>query len=102
MAPSPLHVLGWRDDSGRALILVEAGADLNATGEMYETPLHIAPANENLELTSLLVRAGARGEIGGQRQGMLCECASGILGLVPGRSACSTAQRHQPLSWETQ
>lgn len=67
-----LHVIAWRGDIASAKILLEAGADPNARGEMEETPLHAAIHNGNTELVSLLMQHGAnpdlRGEFGTGRE----------------------------------
>ena len=57
---TPLHALAWRNDVEGAEVLVEAGADVNAVGDMGETPLHVAIAKR--------LREDARGhEAVGQR-----------------------------------
>jgi ankyrin repeat protein len=67
-----LHVFAWRSDTASAKILLEAGADPNARGEMEETPLHVAIRDHNAELVSLLIHFGAdpdlRGEFGTGRE----------------------------------
>lgn len=39
---TPLHVMVWRKDRYAVSLLIEKGADVNAIGDMSETPLHIA------------------------------------------------------------
>lgn len=50
---------GWRDDTYGALTLVEAGVDVNAQGDMSETPLHIAVRKRNDQIVAALLNAGA-------------------------------------------
>jgi uncharacterized protein len=38
---TPLHVMAWRDDVVGAEILLAAGADVDAVGDMGTTPLHV-------------------------------------------------------------
>ena len=47
---SPLHVMVWRRDTAGAEVLVAAGADINAVGDMGETPLHVAVSRGDEEL----------------------------------------------------
>ncbi len=37
-----LHVMAWRRDHVGARLLIEAGADVDAVGDMSQTPLHVA------------------------------------------------------------
>jgi len=57
---TPLHVMLWRDNTYGALLLIEAGADINAVGDMSETPLHVAVSKCNLVAVEALLKAGAR------------------------------------------
>lgn len=57
---TPLHVMGWRNDTEGAAILIQAGDDINAIGDMDETPLHVALTQENEKLVELLLKAGAK------------------------------------------
>ena len=56
---TPLHVMLRRNDIGAVLALIEAGAKVNAPGDMAETPLHIAVRQQNLQAADALLRAGA-------------------------------------------
>mgnify|MGYP000847375517 FL=1 len=56
---TPLHVMLGRNDTYAALLLIEAGADINAVGDMSETPLHIALHHGNLKAIGVLLQAGA-------------------------------------------
>ena len=60
---SPLHVLAWRSDVEGVELLVDAGADANAIGDMGETPLHVAIHRRCIPIVVILVRAGARTDI---------------------------------------
>jgi ankyrin repeat protein len=57
---TPLHLFAWRGDEKAAKVLVEAGADVNATGDMGETPLHVALKKKNEALVLLLLGVGAK------------------------------------------
>ena len=56
---TPLHVMAWRNDLWGLKSLIEAGADVNAIGDMNETGLHIALAQKNEEMVEALLQAGA-------------------------------------------
>ena len=56
---TPLHVMLWRKNTYGALLLIEAGADLNAIGDMSETPLHVAVSQGNLAVVEALLKSGA-------------------------------------------
>ena len=56
---TPLHVMLWRDDTEAVLVLLQAGAKVNARGDMSETPLHVAVRKQNLIAAEALLRAGA-------------------------------------------
>jgi uncharacterized protein len=60
---TPLHVMAWRVDLYGIKTLIEAGADINATGDMYETALHIALRKENEAMVEILLKAGANPDI---------------------------------------
>lgn len=60
---SPLHVLAWRSDVEGVELLIEAGADPNAVGDMDETPLHAAIHCRCVPVAAALLRAGARADI---------------------------------------
>src|SRR5688572_27133423 len=57
---TPLHVIAWRDDVRGARLLLAAGADVNAQGDMGYTPLHVAVAKGSVAMVTLLLEAGAR------------------------------------------
>lgn len=56
---TPLHVMLWRENTYGALLLIEAGADLNAVGDMSETPLHVAVSRGNTVVVEALLKSGA-------------------------------------------
>lgn len=56
---TPLHVMLWRDDIHAAKSLIEAGADLNAVGDMSETRRHLATRRGQLGIIALLLDKGA-------------------------------------------
>ena len=57
---TPLHVMLWRKDTEAALMLVAAGAKVNAVGDMSETPLHVAVRQQDISAIAALLAAGAR------------------------------------------
>jgi len=52
--------MAWRKDIEGARILVAAGADVNAVGDMDQTPLHVAICLEDRDMIKLLLSAGAK------------------------------------------
>ena len=58
-----LHVFARRDDIVSAKVLLEAGAEPNARGEMEDTPLQVAITQGNAELAALLLSYGADPEL---------------------------------------
>lgn len=60
---TPLHVFAWRKDEAAARLLIAAGADPNAIGDMGETPLHVAVRQGMPELAGALLAAGASPDI---------------------------------------
>jgi ankyrin repeat protein len=60
---TPLHVLLWRKDTDGTKLLIAAGADTNAVGDMGETPLHVAVSQELLDVIEALLSAGASPDI---------------------------------------
>lgn len=60
---TPLHVMVWRNDAHAVKVLLEAGANPNAIGDMGETPLHIAVSQENFAIAKALMQAGAKTNI---------------------------------------
>jgi ankyrin repeat protein len=43
--------------------LIQAGADVNAVGDMGQTPLHVAISMDNPKMVAALLKAGARDDI---------------------------------------
>jgi len=60
---TPLHVMVWRGDLHGVQTLLQAGAKVNAIGDMSETPLHVAIGQENLAIIEALLNAGAKTDI---------------------------------------
>jgi ankyrin repeat protein len=60
---TPLHVLAWQNDVEGVRMLITAGADVNALGDMGYTPLHVAVAQGNAPMAALLLQAGARSDL---------------------------------------
>jgi uncharacterized protein len=56
---TPLHVVLRRQDTEAALMLVAAGANVTAVGDMSETPLHLAVKQGNVVAVEALLAAGA-------------------------------------------
>lgn len=59
----PSFRLVWRRDVNGARLLIHAGADVNAIGDMGETPLHVALRMEDEAMVQVLLNAGARRNI---------------------------------------
>lgn len=57
---TPLHVMVWRNDAYAVKVLLEAGANPNAIGDMGETPLHVAVSKENCTIAETLLQADAK------------------------------------------
>jgi uncharacterized protein len=60
---TPLHVMVWRGDRYAVDLLIEAGARIDAIGDMGETPLHVAIRRGDLFIIEALLKAGARTDI---------------------------------------
>jgi ankyrin repeat protein len=60
---TPLHVVVWRGDTQAVRLLLAAGADVNAQGDMGYTPLHVAISREDLAMMKLLLDSGARTDL---------------------------------------
>ncbi len=60
---TPLHVLTRRGNTYGIKLLLEAGAYVNALGDMSETPLHIAMRQGDAEVIALLLGCGADPDI---------------------------------------
>lgn len=63
---TPLHVMAWRGDVASAKVLLAAGADPDAQGDMDETPLHVAIRMQNEALVLLLLAVGAQTNLGSE------------------------------------
>ena len=55
-----LPALAWQNDVEGVKILVAAGADINAAGDMGYTPLHVVVAHGNVPMAAILLQAGAQ------------------------------------------
>jgi ankyrin repeat protein len=60
---TPLHVMIWRGDRDAVRAFIEAGAKIDAIGDMGQTPLHVAVMREDEFSAELLLRAGADPEV---------------------------------------
>lgn len=56
---APLHYAAMREDTDLLAVLLDAGAQVNAKGELGATPLHIAAAHGRASAVELLLTAGA-------------------------------------------
>jgi ankyrin repeat protein len=60
---TPLHkAASWRDNYA-AKLFIEAGAIVDAIGDMGQTPLHVAVGNNYASMVETLLRAGANPDI---------------------------------------
>jgi ankyrin repeat protein len=57
---TPLHVAAKRGNREVVAAILEAGADINATSEMHQTPLDIALKHDHKSVAELLRKKGAR------------------------------------------
>jgi len=77
--------MAWRNDVRGAELLIAEGVNVNAIGDMSETPLHVAVRNGNLRLIAALLKAGAkvgiRSEFGATPAEMAAELGGGIAKL---------------------
>jgi ankyrin repeat protein len=55
----PLHLAAWQNQAGIARLLLEAGADVNARGDLGLTPLHYAARHGSLTAAQVLIEHGA-------------------------------------------
>ncbi|WP_199101100.1 ankyrin repeat domain-containing protein [Dyella sp. ASV21] len=60
---TPLHVMVWRDDVDGVRALIEAGAPVNAVGDMGATPLYVAVLKDLPRIAEALRQAGADPDI---------------------------------------
>lgn len=60
---SSLHIASMRGDMEAVLLLVELGLDINAKGDMGQTPLHYAATFGYCEIYNSLVQNGASEDI---------------------------------------
>ena len=60
---SPLHTMVYRNDIYAVNLLIESKANLNAQGEINDTPLHIAVSQAHVEIIKSLLNAGAKSDI---------------------------------------
>jgi ankyrin repeat protein len=54
-----IHIAALRGDAETVELLLAAGEDINAVGDMGDTPAHYAAMGEHRELFDLLLRRGA-------------------------------------------
>jgi ankyrin repeat protein len=60
---SLLHIAAMRGDARTASLLLKAGVDPNAAGDMGYTPLHYAYWKRHSDIIELLMAHGARADI---------------------------------------
>src|SRR6266852_6196402 len=60
---TPLHIACYRERPHEVRIVLEAGADPNASGEYGERPLQVAVNCRNRDIMEQLLRAGAQCEL---------------------------------------
>lgn len=56
---TPLHILTHRGNDYGCQLIIEAGADVNAIGDLGYTPLHYAVMTDNDKMIALLLKYGA-------------------------------------------
>jgi ankyrin repeat protein len=56
---TPLHIAALWGDRHAARILLDAGADVNAKGDMSCTPLYFAVMNSHVQVAEVLLERGA-------------------------------------------
>jgi uncharacterized protein len=56
---TPLHIAALWGDRHATRMLLEAGADVNAKGDMSCTPLHFAVSNNHVQVAEVLLEHGA-------------------------------------------
>ena len=50
----------WRKDRYAVKLLIESGANVDAVGDMHQTPLYVAVGQEDLPIIEALLKAGAK------------------------------------------
>ena len=60
---TPLHIIVRRKDLSGVKLLLSAGANPNAPGDMGETPLHVAISGGSTDIVAALMRQGAKANI---------------------------------------
>lgn len=94
---TPLHVMTWRSDRHAVKLLIEAGADVNAIGDMSEAPVHIAIRKGDKEIVDVLLSAGAATDIRSEFDETVLQAAEKVGGemhkLVKRYAAQQTAAR---------
>ena len=58
-----LHAFIWSNETENSIFLIENGIDINAVGDMGETPLHAALHQKNMAVIKALLNANARTDI---------------------------------------
>jgi ankyrin repeat protein len=87
---SCLHIAIWRGDLRSVELLIKAGLDVNAIGDMSETPLHVAITQQSLPIIERLLRAGAKSDIRsefGRTAAEMAEAAGGEIGILFGHGS---------------
>jgi ankyrin repeat protein len=72
---TPLHKVALWGDNYAAKVLIEAGAEIDAIGDMGLTPLHLAVMQGHELLVETLLRYGARTDIRSELSGTALDLA---------------------------
>lgn len=76
-----LHRISWIESAGKAKLLIDAGANVNAIDDNGKSPLMWALENDNAELAVLLINAGAKTTLADNKGKSIQDYAKKISGL---------------------